>query len=68
MTKDLDTEKLLPFIPLKRFGTAEEVAGTLLAVRVRQHLHLHLHPYSPVLQCNATQYGALTRAIHVSQC
>ena len=27
MTKDLDTEKLLPFIPLKRFGTAEEVAG-----------------------------------------
>ena len=30
MTKDLDTEKLLPFIPLKRFGTAEEVAGQKL--------------------------------------
>ena len=29
MTKDLDTEKLLPFIPLKRFGTAEEVAGNV---------------------------------------
>ena len=29
MTKDLDTEKLLPFIPLKRFGTAEEVAGNI---------------------------------------
>jgi NAD(P)-dependent dehydrogenase (short-subunit alcohol dehydrogenase family) len=28
MTKDLDAEKLLPFIPLKRFGTADEVAGT----------------------------------------
>jgi hypothetical protein len=27
MTKDLDAEKLLPFIPLKRFGTADEVAG-----------------------------------------
>ena len=30
MTKDLDTEKLLPFIPLKRFGTADEVAGNNL--------------------------------------
>ena len=30
MTKDLDTEKLLPFIPLKRFGTADEVAGNLI--------------------------------------
>jgi len=27
MTKDLNKEALLPFIPLKRFGTPEEVAG-----------------------------------------
>ena len=27
MTKDLNKETLLPFIPLKRFGTPEEVAG-----------------------------------------
>ncbi len=27
MTKDLNKENILPFIPLKRFGTPEEVAG-----------------------------------------
>lgn len=27
MTKDLDKDAILPLIPLKRFGTAEEVAG-----------------------------------------
>lgn len=50
MTKDLNKDALLPFIPLKRFGTPEEVAGLVTFLAMSPSVHsLFLTPQSFVL-------------------
>lgn len=41
MTHDLPREKVLPLIPLHRFGTAEEVAAVVRFLCAEPHMYLH---------------------------
>jgi 3-oxoacyl-[acyl-carrier protein] reductase len=41
MTKDLPKEKILPMIPMQRFGTAEEVASIVAFLCAEEHMYIH---------------------------
>jgi hypothetical protein len=43
MTKDLNKEALLPFIPLKRFGTPEEVR---ICIYVCIYIYIYIYIYT----------------------
>ena len=43
MTKDLPKETILPSIPLKRFGTPEEVAVSNHATMIHTYIHTFIH-------------------------
>ena len=41
MTKDLPADKILPIIPMQRFGTAEEVASIVAFLCAEEHMYIH---------------------------
>ena len=41
MTKDLSQGKILPMIPMQRFGTAEEVASIVTFLCAEKHMYIH---------------------------
>jgi 3-oxoacyl-[acyl-carrier protein] reductase len=41
MTKDLPKDKILPLIPMQRFGTAEEVASLVAFLCAEEHMYIH---------------------------
>lgn len=41
MTKDLPKDKILPLIPLRRFGSADEVASVVNFLCSEEHLYVH---------------------------
>ena len=41
MTKDLPKDKILPLIPLQRFGSADEVASVVNFLCSEEHLYIH---------------------------
>jgi 3-oxoacyl-[acyl-carrier protein] reductase len=41
MTQDLPKEKILPLIPMQRFGTADEVASIVAFLCAEKHMYIH---------------------------
>jgi len=41
MTKDLPKDRILPMIPMQRFGTAEEVASVVAFLCAEEHMYIH---------------------------
>ncbi|MBF0384392.1 MAG: 3-oxoacyl-ACP reductase FabG [Candidatus Omnitrophica bacterium] len=41
MTKDLPKDKILPLIPLQRFGSADEVASIVAFLCTEKHMYIH---------------------------
>lgn len=41
MTKDLPKDKILPLIPMQRFGTADEVAAIVAFLCAEKHMYIH---------------------------
>ncbi len=41
MTKDLPKDKILPLIPMQRFGTADEVASIVAFLCSEKHMYIH---------------------------
>ncbi|MFH0753430.1 MAG: 3-oxoacyl-ACP reductase FabG [Candidatus Omnitrophota bacterium] len=41
MTKDLPKDKILPIIPMQRYGTADEVASVVAFLCAEEHMYIH---------------------------